>query len=124
MRSIINHLDYIKGLGMTGIMLTPFYKTAAYHGYHVANFEKVDPHFGTKEDVKELVSKVHERNMIIVADFVANHCHISCKLFDECMDFPNRCIVDILKGYGPENWDYPDPRCAQAPPFIYDLLND
>lgn len=50
-------------------------------------------------------------------------CH-SCKLFDECMDFPNRCIVDILKGYGPENWDYPDPRCAQAPPFIYDLLND
>lgn len=83
LRSIINHLDYIKGLGMTGIMLTPFYKTAAYHGYHVANFEKVDPHFGTKEDVKELVSKVHERNMIIVADFVANHCHISCKLFDD-----------------------------------------
>ena len=47
LRSIINHLDYIKGLGMTGIMLTPFYKTAAYHGYHVVNFEKVDPHFGT-----------------------------------------------------------------------------
>lgn len=41
LRSIINHLDYIKGLGMTGIMLTPFYKTAAYHGYHVVNFEKL-----------------------------------------------------------------------------------
>lgn len=81
LRSIINHLDYIKGLGMTGIMLTPFYKTAAYHGYHVVNFEKVDPHFGTKEDVKELVCKVHDRNMTIVADFVANHCHKDCRLF-------------------------------------------
>ena len=29
-RSIIEHLDYIQGLGMSGIMLTPFYKTASY----------------------------------------------------------------------------------------------
>ena len=34
-KSIIEHLDYIQNLGMTGIMLTPFHKTAAYHGYHV-----------------------------------------------------------------------------------------
>lgn len=81
LRSIINHLDYIQGLGMTGIMLTPFYKTAVYHGYHVVDFEKVDPHFGTKRDVKELVCKVHDREMFIVADFVANHCHKSCRLF-------------------------------------------
>lgn len=81
LRSVIDHLDYIQGLGMTGIMLTPFYKTAAYHGYHIVDFEQVDPHFGTKEDVKELVCQVHERGMTIVADFVANHCHKSCRLF-------------------------------------------
>ena len=81
LRSVIDHLDYIQGLGMTGVMLTPFYKTAAYHGYHIVDFEKVDPHFGTKEDVNELVDKVHEKGMTIVADFVANHCHKSCKLF-------------------------------------------
>ena len=80
-RSVINHLDYIRGLSMTGIMLTPFYKTAAYHGYHVVDFEEIDPHFGTKKDMKELACKVHERNMSIVADFVANHCHKSCRLF-------------------------------------------
>ena len=74
-RSIIEHLDYIQGLGMSGIMLTPFYKTAAYHGYHIVDFEQVDPHFGTKTDVKELVNEVHKRGMVIVADFVANHCH-------------------------------------------------
>lgn len=80
-RSIIDHLDYIQGFGMTGIMLTPFYKTATYHGYHIVDFEHVDPHFGTKADVKELVKEVHKRGMVIVADFVANHCHKSCTLF-------------------------------------------
>lgn len=48
-KSIIEQLDYIQGLGMSGIMLTPFYKTAAYHGYHIVDFEQVDPHFGTKQ---------------------------------------------------------------------------
>lgn len=78
-RDIINHLDYIQGLGMTGIMLAPFYRTHTYHGYHIVDFEQIDPHFGTKEDVKELISKVHDRNMIIVVDFVANHCHKNCR---------------------------------------------
>ena len=80
-KSIIEHLDYIQGLGMSGIMLTPFYKTAAYHGYHIVDFEQVDSHFGTKADMKELVKEVYKRGMVIVADFVANYCHKSCAFF-------------------------------------------
>lgn len=45
----------------------------------------------------------------------------SCNIFKECMSFPNRCITDILKGYGDENWDYPDPRCNKAPAFLNEL---
>ena len=44
-----------------------------------------------------------------------------CKLFDPCYKAGNRCWVDIVKAYGNENWDYPDPRCAFAPQMIYDL---
>lgn len=44
-----------------------------------------------------------------------------CKIFDECYSFPNRCIVDVLKGYGEKNDDYPDPRCNKAPHFINNL---
>lgn len=44
-----------------------------------------------------------------------------CNLFEECYSFPNRCIVDVLKGYGYEYADYPDPRCAKAPKFNYNL---
>lgn len=48
----------------------------------------------------------------------------ACDIFDECMAFPNRCIADVLKGYGMENWDYPDPRCNKAPQFTHNLLSD
>lgn len=80
---IIRHLDYIHGLGMSGIMLTPFFKSAAYHGYHTISFDEVDPHFGTWDDIACLIAEVHRRGMIIVADFVANHCHSSSSLFTE-----------------------------------------
>ncbi len=45
----------------------------------------------------------------------------SCKLYDLCLDYPNKCYADVLKAYGRDNWDYPDPRCNQAPKFIYDM---
>ena len=80
-KDIIDHLDYIQSLGMTGIMLTPFYHTAAYHGYHIIDFEAIDPHFGNKADLIALIDEIHRRDMIIVADFVANHCHVSSELF-------------------------------------------
>jgi len=45
----------------------------------------------------------------------------TCEIFDECYAFPNRCIVDVLKGYGNVNDDFPDPRCSKAPAFFTEL---
>jgi radical SAM protein with 4Fe4S-binding SPASM domain len=44
-----------------------------------------------------------------------------CELFESCIYDRNRCWVDIIKAYGEDNWDYPDPRCALAPSMIHDL---
>lgn len=44
-----------------------------------------------------------------------------CNIFEICMKFSNRCYADIIKAYGWENTDFPDPRCCYAPPFINDL---
>jgi len=44
-----------------------------------------------------------------------------CKLFEPCFNARNRCWVDIVKTYGKENWDYPDPRCAFAPAMMNNL---
>lgn len=82
-RGIIKKLDYIQNLGMNGIMLTPFYLTNEYHGYHVKDYTKVDPHFGDWSDVRTLTEEIHRRNMIVVADFVPNHCHESNSLFSD-----------------------------------------
>lgn len=82
---VIKHLDYIRNLGMSGVMINPFYRNAAYHGYHIVDFNEVDPHFGTWEDISELVNEAHRRNMVIIADFVTNHCHALNSLFTDKM---------------------------------------
>ena len=38
----------------------------------------------------------------------------SCKIFDLCNKKHRRCAVKIIRAYGKENWDYPDPRCLYA----------
>lgn len=43
-----------------------------------------------------------------------------CKLFDHCFSYRNRCWVDIIKAYGEDYWDYPDPRCEKA----YEMRNN
>jgi len=44
-----------------------------------------------------------------------------CSIFADCYQYHNKCYVDVIKGYGDENWDFPDPRCKFAPEFIYNL---
>lgn len=71
---IISKLSYLRELGITTIWISPFYKTSAYHGYHITDFYAVEPHFGTEKDLMRLIEKVHDFDMHIIADFVPNHC--------------------------------------------------
>jgi len=45
----------------------------------------------------------------------------SCKAFSECRKNKRRCVVKVVKAYGLENWDYPDPRCKFAPVITTEL---
>src|SRR3954451_18917299 len=58
---IRRNLDYIAGLGCTAIWLSPVFENNpdAYHGYNIANYLAIDPHFGTKEDLIALVEAAH-----------------------------------------------------------------
>lgn len=84
---IIRMLNYIQEIGATGLLLTPFQKGWAYHGYHITNYEEVNPHFGSWATVDRLVNEVHRRGMTIIADFVANHCHRRNALFGKHPDW-------------------------------------
>ena len=81
---LTRRLDYIQGLGATAIWLGPIYRnkpvqgppgqeSAGYHGYWVTDFTSVDPHFGTRADLKQFVDAAHARGLKVYLDIITNH---------------------------------------------------
>ena len=77
LRGVMHNLDYIAGLGCTAIWLSPVFEnnSGAYHGYNINNYLGIDPHFGTEQDLIDLVSAAHSRKppIRIILDVVINH---------------------------------------------------
>ena len=82
LQGIIDHLDYIQGLGATAIWITPpvanmwwdpLQQSGGYHGYWARNLVKVDEHLGPLETYKALSTALHRRGMYLVQDVVPNH---------------------------------------------------
>lgn len=79
-RGVREHLDYIAGLGCTAVWMSPVFETNAYHGYDITDYLQIDPHFGTKQDLIDLVNAAHnfQRNgepwpIRVILDVVINH---------------------------------------------------
>lgn len=72
-RGIIDHLDYIRDLGIDVMYLTPIFKSDSCHKYDTIDYYQIDPSFGTAEDLRELVQKAHQYGMKVVLDAVFNH---------------------------------------------------
>lgn len=87
-QGIINHLPYLKELGVTAIWLTPWYDnvnhpdeiekkegdtTTGFHGYGAIDFYGVEEHFGDLAKLRELVDEAHRQGIKIIQDEVANH---------------------------------------------------
>jgi len=74
---LIKKLDYLEELGITVIWISPILKQPVYsenyHGYGIQNFLEVDPHFGSKEDLQQLVEEAHQRGIYIILDVIVNH---------------------------------------------------
>lgn len=83
LKGVTKRLDYIESLGATAIWLSPFLKTESYHGYHITDYEEIEPKFGTWDDLRTLITEAHKRGMKIIADFVPNHCYESHPFFKE-----------------------------------------
>lgn len=73
-RGIIEKLTYLKDLGITAIYLTPIFQSKSNHKYDISDYRTIDPQFGTKEDLKELVQQAHALGIRVVLDAVFNHC--------------------------------------------------
>ncbi len=68
LRGLRNKLDYLQGLGVTSILLTPLYPSRFYHNYFADDFNGIDGEYGSKADFWALVDDVHRRGMRIFLD--------------------------------------------------------
>ena len=88
-KGITDHLDYIAGLGCTTIWLSPIFENnpGAYHGYDINNYLRVDPRFGTEQDLIDLVEAAHT--------------------FKKAgQPFPMRIVLDVVINHSGDNWEY------------------
>ncbi len=70
---IIDKLDYLADLGISGLYLTPVFESPSTHKYDTTDYFRIDPEFGTAEDLKELVKKAHSLGIRVMLDAVFNH---------------------------------------------------
>lgn len=73
-RGIIENLSYLRELQVNCIYLNPVFMASSYHKYDTIDYKEIDPCFGSREDLKELVEKCHENGICVILDGVFNHC--------------------------------------------------
>ncbi|KAK4542979.1 hypothetical protein LTR36_005977 [Oleoguttula mirabilis] len=80
-QGIKSRLDYITGMGFDAIWISPIVQNLdketgdgeAYTGYWAHDIYALNSHFGTEDDLKELIAELHARDMLLMLDIVVNH---------------------------------------------------
>lgn len=73
LQGVIDHLDYLEELGINGIYFTPIFKAHSNHKYDTIDYMELDPQFGSKETLTELIRQAHQKGISIMFDAVFNH---------------------------------------------------
>lgn len=108
LRGIRSKLGYLRRLGVTALWISPVFKQArfqdSYHGYAIQNFLELDPHYGAREDLRDLVAAAHEQGIYVVLDIILNHAG------DVFRYAPDRYLTDDGRGS-----EFLDPRWDGRP---------
>ena len=81
-RGVTENLDYIASMGFNCIYLNPIFAAESYHRYDTLDYYQVDPHMGSKEDVRALVEKAHSLGIRVLLDGVFNHTGSNSRYFN------------------------------------------
>lgn len=110
-RGIINKLDYIKELGVNAVWLSPCYPSPGDdNGYDISDYRGIAPEYGTLDDFKEMLKKMHERGIRLLMDLVVNHTSDEHEWFVKSRssrDNPYRDYYiwrDPVDGHEPNGW--------------------
>ena len=123
-------LDYLQDLGITAIWLMPFYPSPLRDdGYDIADYENINPQYGTLDDFRRFLEAAHERDLRVITELVLNHTSDQHPWFQRARrappdsterdfyvwsDTPEKYLEAriIFQDFEPSNWTYD--RVAQA----------
>ena len=90
LEGVIQKLDDIQDLGANTIYMTPVFKAASNHKYDTADFQEIDPAFGSNADFTRLTQEAAKRGIRIIADASLNHVGADSKYFDRFGNFKSQ----------------------------------
>lgn len=102
-RGIEQHLQYLKDLGVTSILLTPIVPSHSYHNYFASQFDAVDPAYGDLASFRHLVRAIHGRAMKIYLDEEIQYVEDSHKWWTESAGNPGSKYAKYILYNGPGN---------------------
>ena len=96
LRGLISRLDYLndgdaktdRDLGIDALWLMPVFASPSYHGYDTADYETINPDYGSNADFAQLIAEAHRRGMHVVVDLVLNHTSAKHPWFVESASSP------------------------------------
>lgn len=102
LKGLQSKLGYLAGLGVTCLWISPVFRQVhdsnSYHGYAIQDFLDVEPRFGTREELRELVREAHEHGIFVVLDVILNHAgdvfEYDAKRYPECDESGNVKYMD------------------------------
>lgn len=86
--SLSTKIDYLENLLVDVVYLNPIFESLTNHKYDTWDYHKVDPAYGTRKEVAELASRLHDRGMRLVLDGVFNHVGRRSPMFEEALRDP------------------------------------
>lgn len=86
LRGICSKLPYLKELGVECLYLNPVFEGDFNHKYATTDYFRIDPRFGTNEELKELADQCHQQGIRIILDGVFNHTGIHFQFFQDILD--------------------------------------
>jgi alpha-glucosidase len=109
---IIDRLPYLRALGVDALWLSPFYVSPMNDaGYDVADYEDIDPLFGTLEDADRLITTAHDLGLRVIIDLVPNHSSSEHPWFQAALaagpGSPERERYIFRDGLGPDGGEPP-----------------
>lgn len=85
-KGIIEKLDYLKEFGIDYLWVTPvFLSPMNDNGYDVADYYKINPQFGTMDDMDELIRQCNKRGIGLMLDMVFNHTSTDHEWFQKAL---------------------------------------